>query len=1028
MTEAGPSEFRSSCVWGPETDAGALLFETLQKEQAQAADAGSAQPAKRRRTKWGPQATDNPVVVPKISGIELPRNLAILATALDTGCLELQYDLLQTNNRINLMDQGLWTWEGFEGEPRPAADPAEQPQAQDSKQRTAQYREKLVAQKNEIIRDLIRANPAYQPPAGWRPPVHTRKVDLEPHKHRNCVALIIGSGGSTKRDLEARTGAKIFIRGDVGPQAARGARHAHARPAAQDEPLHVFISADNQPAVEQAAEFIEQILKQPARPAAVTAGTNGGTGVAVATRATDAAEAADGGQGSVGDGAAGDPASAAAAAAAAIVRAKLAAAGGEATAGGTGAAAQGGEGGGEWQWGKGNTAAGGTETGAAGAATAADGAAAQHSVQQFFSDLNGGAPGSGGAAAAAGGSGDGMPAVGHRGGVDPNCKLFVGQLPPSMNDAALRALFSHYGLVTEAEVMRNRETGASRMFAFVHMSTPEQAAVAISALNGFMMEGRQLLVSIKGQRRTQPPMPGAWPPGAYGAQQPLMPLMVPEDAPPGVDPEDMPLLPPPPIQPVPVHAPMRAAPRLAAAPPPRPKLLPEAIGIGPAATDDTDLPPPGLELEVAAAEKGKGEMQEKPMHAIPVALSAEEKRRVERREATQEQRADAEAERRQRLLAAAAAAVKKSAPAGPPKAAGGAAATAPRKALPAPKRDALLKAEAEKKRAREEAAAAEAHARRGAFMELRESRGAPPPPRHPPPGGSGGGGEGGDLREALASSRERAPPTRGYSRDREQRPPPRDAYHSMSPGPPPQRTYERRPPPPPPMRPDRVYSESPPLPRAPLPPQRRPVSRERLRPRSSELLASPSPSPRAPPLRRPPGAEFAHQRAPRPPRRPPPPADFRGADENHRYGRYDSARAVDTDRWDGGSDAVPEKPARGRNAHPQRGDKRDRSTGNSPVARERQPVQEPEPQIVPEPSESGEIVTSDEEGRGGKEVGSGKRGPDRAAAAAAAERLLRRSPSVSEGDLRSMRKAPTGPRRGPGPHRDADSGRNGVRW
>lgn len=108
------------------------------------------------------------------------------------------------------MDQGLWTWEGFEGEPRPALDPAEQPQ--DAKQRTARYREKLVVQKNELIRDLIRANPAYQPPAGWRPPVHTKKVDLEPHKHRNCVAIIIGSGGSTKRDLEAKTGAKIFIR------------------------------------------------------------------------------------------------------------------------------------------------------------------------------------------------------------------------------------------------------------------------------------------------------------------------------------------------------------------------------------------------------------------------------------------------------------------------------------------------------------------------------------------------------------------------------------------------------------------------------------------------------------------------------------------------------------------------------------------------------------------------------------------------------------------------------------------------
>lgn len=114
-------------------------------------------------------------------------------------------------------------------------------------------------------------------------------------------------------------------------------------------------------------------------------------------------------------------------------------------------------------------------------------------MQQFFSDLNGSAGGAGGAAPDAAAASAAVPP---RGG-DPNCKLFVGQLPPSMNDAALRALFSHYGLVTEAEVMRNRDTGASRMFAFVHLATPEQAAVAISALNGFMIEGRQLLVSVK---------------------------------------------------------------------------------------------------------------------------------------------------------------------------------------------------------------------------------------------------------------------------------------------------------------------------------------------------------------------------------------------------------------------------------------------------------------------------------------------------------------------------------------------------
>lgn len=502
--------------------------------------------------------------------------------------------------------------------------------------------------------------------------------------------------------------------------------------------------------------------------------------------------------------------------------------------------------------------------------------------------------------------------------------------------------------------------------------------------------------------------------------------MVPEDAPPGVDPEDMPLLPPPPIQPAPVHAPMRAPPPLAAAPPPRPKLLPEAQGIGPAATDDTDLPPPGLELELgaegdasAAAARRTDGLQEKPMHAIPVALSAEEKRRVERREATQEQRADAEAERRQRLLAAAAAAVKKSAPVAAPKAAAGNAAAAPRKAPAAPKRDALLKAEAEKKRAREEAAAAEAQARRGAFMELRESRGGPPPARGPPGGGPGGGGGGGDLRGNVGKpERDRGSPPRGLSRDREQRP--RSAYRSASPGLPLPRSWERRPPPPP-MRPERGRSESPPPPRPP-PPPRTHEARDWPRQHSRDLLASPSPSPRGAPLRRV-GSDAAHARpAHRAPRRPP---FDRGADENHRRGGYDMSRSAEGTRWRGDTNGVPpHPPSRGRNHFGHGSGMRDAS----PARAQGDPMKDADLQPAPEPSESGEIVTSDEEGLGGKEMVSGKRGPDRAAAAAAAEMLLRRSPSVSDGDIRTLRKAPSGSQRGSGSHRDTyDSGRN-VRW
>lgn len=155
-------------------------------------------------------------------------------------------------------------------------------------------------------------------------------------------------------------------RGDAGPQNSRGARHTHQRPGAPEEPLHVFISADNQSAVDQAVELIDKIL-QPPQTAAITSGENGVVGASAGTAAAVGPDTAVNGEGATGEGAPGDPA-AAAAAAAAVVRAKVGAAGATALAGASGQA-----GGGEWQWSKGAAAAAGAEAGPAAASAATDG-------------------------------------------------------------------------------------------------------------------------------------------------------------------------------------------------------------------------------------------------------------------------------------------------------------------------------------------------------------------------------------------------------------------------------------------------------------------------------------------------------------------------------------------------------------------------------------------------------------------------------------------------------------------------------
>ena len=73
-------------------------------------------------------------------------------------------------------------------------------------------------------------------------------------------------------------------------------------------------------------------------------------------------------------------------------------------------------------------------------------------------------------------------------------KLFVGNLPYSVNDDSLAEFFSQEGTVDSAKVIVDRTTGRSKGFAFVEMSTDEEAAEAISRLNGSELEGRSIKV------------------------------------------------------------------------------------------------------------------------------------------------------------------------------------------------------------------------------------------------------------------------------------------------------------------------------------------------------------------------------------------------------------------------------------------------------------------------------------------------------------------------------------------------------
>jgi len=74
-------------------------------------------------------------------------------------------------------------------------------------------------------------------------------------------------------------------------------------------------------------------------------------------------------------------------------------------------------------------------------------------------------------------------------------KLYVGNLPYEVGETELQDLFARSGSVESVNVMRDQATGRARGFAFVEMSTDEEAQNAITALNGTQVGGRNLTVN-----------------------------------------------------------------------------------------------------------------------------------------------------------------------------------------------------------------------------------------------------------------------------------------------------------------------------------------------------------------------------------------------------------------------------------------------------------------------------------------------------------------------------------------------------
>lgn len=97
-----------------------------------------------------------------------------------------------------------------------------------------------------------------------------------------------------------------------------------------------------------------------------------------------------------------------------------------------------------------------------------------------------------------------------------NTKMYVGNLSYDATDSEIRELFEAFGTVTDVFIVKDRESGRPRGFAFVTMETVEQMNAAIEGLNGEEFFGRALAINEARPREERPQGGGGYGGGRGG--------------------------------------------------------------------------------------------------------------------------------------------------------------------------------------------------------------------------------------------------------------------------------------------------------------------------------------------------------------------------------------------------------------------------------------------------------------------------------------------------------------------------------
>lgn len=440
-----------------------------------------------------------------------------------TGGIEFDPEIQALNSRLIEITRQLQSGLPLDDRPEGARSPSPEPIYDTLGHRinTREYRarEKLNRERQEIISQMIKKNPAFKPPADYRPPKLQKKlyIPMKEYPGYNFIGLIIGPRGNTQKRMERETGAKIVIRGKGSVKEGRLQQKRDLKPdPSENEDLHVLVEAETQESLEAAAAMVEKLLqpvdevlnehkRQQLRELAALNGTirdeeycrlcgePGHRQYACPSKTSTFKS---------------------------DVLCKICGDGGHPTIDCPVKNTTGKKMDDEYQ----NFLAelGGTvpESSIKSSATLALGPGSSGSNPPWASSSN--TNGVSGTTA-----GSGASAIKPKEYDETN--LYIGYLPPTLDDDGLISLFSPFGEIVMAKVIKDRLSNLSKGYGFVKYADVQQANNAIASMNGHRLDGRTIAVRVAGKppqptvppgppAPAVPPYPPTQPTGAYPSQ------------------------------------------------------------------------------------------------------------------------------------------------------------------------------------------------------------------------------------------------------------------------------------------------------------------------------------------------------------------------------------------------------------------------------------------------------------------------------------------------------------------------------